>query len=666
MYSLISTPKEFFNGFSFNQYKDDVKKHKRKYKRELVTDMDKITFVKQEYERRRLERLYFELKWQLNMAFIEGNQYKYISALTNSLVEFPKEIEWQERGAYNHMHPIYTTRLAKLSRLNLNFKASPATSDSSDINNAYVTTKVLKYWAENARLNKIQNKANAWMEQTGTAVWKTIWNNKKGKKIGERLNENGEKEFVFEGDVDNVVCSPFEIFPDSSYNEDVEFCNSIIHARVVDVDYIYDNFNVDILGTENALFSSQLTAIMSIGADNGFELDKKKKTNSLMLYEYYENPSKEFPNGRLIIVSDRCEKVLYEGELPLVNANYNNRRLPFNIQRSFVRPGYFWGRCILDDVIPVQRRYNAIKNRTAEYMNRVAIGVMVVDSSTYELNDLEETGVAPGQIIQYKASESSSVPQYMQSPPLPNEFFNQEQMELGNFTKISGVSEVSRDSSAPSGISSGRALMVLQEQDDTRFSLTARNIQDCMLEVASKTLYAYKQFVELPRMIKICGENDGIKVLSWDKNTLTAEDIMVDGVARIGETLPQKRNMVLELINLGLFRDQNGVMDSNKILEMLEFGSTDVALDINRLEKQKTSEENTRLMVGTPVSAQWFELHEVAIDAHKEFMLTSDYTMLTDDIKQMFEEHLRQHIDYVQQAQAQMLQEQIQQNGKEQ
>ena len=79
-----------------------------------------------------------------------------------------------------------------------------------------------------------------------------------------------------------------------------------------------------------------------------------------------------------------------------------------------------------------------------------------------------------------------------------------------------------------------------------------------MLEVAVQTMYLYKQFADQERLLRIVGQGDAIKLLSWDKNTITADDIVIEGVARISETLTQKRNMVLELIGMGMFRDETG------------------------------------------------------------------------------------------------------------
>lgn len=67
IYGKVSTPLQFAQGLAYKHNKT-----KRKSKRELRTDQEKVAYIKTEHERRRIERLYFELKWQLNLAFIEG------------------------------------------------------------------------------------------------------------------------------------------------------------------------------------------------------------------------------------------------------------------------------------------------------------------------------------------------------------------------------------------------------------------------------------------------------------------------------------------------------------------------------------------------------------------------------------------------------------------
>ena len=234
-----------------------------------------------------------------------------------------------------------------------------------------------------------------------------------------------------------------------------------------------------------------------------------------------------------------------------------------------------------------------------EYLKRVAVGIIVVDEATAELNNLETEGIAPGDIITYNKTENTQVPTYMQTPPLNSAFIQQESAELMNFTSISGVSEISKNSSAPNGVESGRALSILSEQDETRLALTAKQIEDCMLEIAKKTMYLYKQFADNERILRMVGQSDAAKTLSWDKNTITADDIIIEGVARISETLNQKRNMIMELLGMGMFRDENGAVDDSRVLQMLEFGDTNIAMDTKRLEKNKVTGTKHKNEYGT-------------------------------------------------------------------
>src|SRR5690606_6250917 len=71
-----------------------------------VFQQDIINFVKSEFERRKEERMPFELQWQLNTNFLLGNQYCDINMEMQAIVELEKDYYWQERGVYNHIAPI--------------------------------------------------------------------------------------------------------------------------------------------------------------------------------------------------------------------------------------------------------------------------------------------------------------------------------------------------------------------------------------------------------------------------------------------------------------------------------------------------------------------------------------------------------------------------------
>jgi len=634
-------------------------------KRVPVSPQELVQWVKNETERRRTERLFFELQWMLNLAFVEGQQYMYINNYINSLFTMPSKYEWQQRDVYNQMAPIYETTMAKYGRINPTFLAKSQSDDSKDINAADVSKEVINYWLESEEYESRQMEANAWSALTGTVIFKTIWNKDKGKKIAQitKVDKYGNEyqEIIREGDIENVICPPFEIFPDSSYNYRIDDCRDIIHAMPVSVDYIFDNFGIDVSGRTLNVFTfdkdyQSAHATNPYATTASFQTDKKRKDDVVMLYEYYANPSRFYPEGRLIIICDNHIDPLYDGPLPFINEKYNERRIPFDIQKDIPKAGYFWGSCRLDRAIPVQRRYNAIKNRIAEFMNRTAIGVWAIPSTSDQIADLEEYGIDAGTIIKY--TEGQGMPKQINTPALPATFENESANTITDISRITGVSELSKDSRS-SEATSGRALLVLQEQDETRMSLTAKSVAQCQLRVAKKVLYAFKQFASYERMISIDGVGNAQRVIRWKGTDLSPESIYIKNVSALSETLAQKRGFIMDLVQLGAFKKEDGTVDTDRLLTITEAGETDIDQTPEDRQKKRAKEENAFISMKAfdKVTIDEWEIHEIAYKYHLEFMLSAEYRSLPQDVKEAFKIHLYAHREILEQRAAMQIQQ---------
>lgn len=622
-----------------------------------------VQWVMSEFERRRTERLFFELQWMLNLAFVEGQQYVYINNYINSLFSIPPKYSFQQRDVFNHMAPIYETTMAKYAKINPTFLAKPQSDDIDDINAAQVSKEVINDWIKSEEFATRQLEANSWSALTGTVVWKTIWNPSKGKKVGS-YEKDGRTYYIREGEVDNVVIPPFEYFPDSSYNYRMEDCRNGIHAKPVSIDDIYDQFGEDVVGKSLNVFTFDKN-YQSLQGNNQYTMDAahytdlKRKTDVVMLYEYYENPTPFYPNGRLVICCDGHKTPLYDGELPYINAPYGERRIPFDVQKDIPRAGYFWGTCRLDRAIPIQRRYNAIKNRIAEYMNRFAIGVYAVPAQSEQLEDLEQYGMEPGTILTYNPGESA--PTEVKGSALPSTFENESQSALSDLSKTTGVSELSKDSSAPAG-TSGRAMLVLQEQDNTKMSLTAISVSQCQVKVCKKSLYGYKQFATFEKIVSIEGAGNAQKVLRWKGSDLNPESIYVENVSALSESIAQKRNWILELASMGAFTTEEGRIDTDRILKLTESGETDIDQTPEDREKTRTKEENAFLKMGLfdKIKVDMWEIHDIAYKFHLEYMLSAEYRSDPEEVQQAFQVHLQMHEAVIQEKMAKRMQQQQQ------
>ena len=130
-----------------------------------------------------------------------------------------------------------------------------------------------------------------------------------------------------------------------------------------------------------------------------------------------------------------------------------------------------------------------------------------MEQDTVDLDYMEANAGSPGAIIEHRVG--SNPPRPVQWASLPNEFQSEIATLLQEFSIVSGVSEISRQSNAPAGVKSGVALQLALEQDDTRLATTAQNISDFLVECGKLWLRLYRQYATGPGSTAIGKNNCG-------------------------------------------------------------------------------------------------------------------------------------------------------------
>ena len=599
-------------------------------------DEEIVNAISADFERRREERRPIELGWELNMNFVLGNQYCYVSG-KGEIGDLEKSYSWECREVYNHIAPLVEARLARLAKVRPSVSVMPASSDRDDIACAKLSKAVLDYATNKHNLSSLISEATAWSEITGTAFYKVAWSNNGGDLIAK--TDEGE---LYEGDIDISVCPPFEIFPDSCGAKDIEDCQSIIHAQVIPAEVVNEKFNVEINGTDLDTFTfdnNNFLAGMS-GRESVKKLTKMTKHNHCLVIEKYEKPTKHNPNGRLTIVCGKT--LLYDGELPFINADNEKRSFPFIRQISQVQSGSFWGISVVERCIPVQRAYNAIKNRKHEFLARLAGGVLAVEDGSVDIDDLEDEGLAPGKVLIYRAG--SSVPKFMDAGDVPYDFNREEDRLIDEFNTVSGVSDFMRDSSVPSQISSGTALSLLIEQDESRLTATAENIRTATRLIAKHILKLYKQFATTKRLASIANNDGEVEVYYWTGADLSNTDIVLDTVNELTLSQAQKRSLMLELFKLGLFHDEKGKLSNRiryKLLEGLGFGMWDYAQDERVTHTKRANIENINMKPNLVPNE--FDDHDIHIEEHRKFLLSEECSKRGEEYVKWLTDHIIAH-----------------------
>lgn len=566
---------------------------------------DLVNEVRSDFEERRNRRRSQESKWKLNIKFMSGKQNVFLDP-GGDVVD-----ERREKEVYNHIAPIIETRLAKFARVNCAVNVRPAGADEKDVNAAKLSAKIIDATLTDNNFTTLSGEANYWAELTGTAFYKVVWDDAAGVKI--------------------AVCPPQEIYPDDLEAPSVSALRSIIHAKIYPVEAIYELWGVEVEPEDVDVYGLEGDPVKVAKDEN--------RSGYALVLERYSAPSKDEPNGRLTIVAG--DKLVYDGELPYINAAGDKRGFPFIRQCALNSPGSFFGTSLIERLIPVQRAYNAVKNRKHEFMARLSGGVYAVEDGAVDVESLEEEGFYPGRVVVYRQGSQPPVP--MNPGSVPAEFRDEEDRLLEEFRRISGVSNILNISGTGLTSMSGYALSLLLEQENARMTVTTESIRAAVKEVSRHILRLYKQFADKKRLVVISGDSGAVEAVAFIGSELGGDDVVQETDSEMVESPATRKNMVLELMRYGLLSDENGMISNRnraKIVEMLGFGNWEAAKNSEEVHLKKAERENAEMAAGNAVEPSELDEHDLHISEHSAYAAGADVTAET---LAAIEKHVRRH-----------------------
>lgn len=575
---------------------------RREYEEELIVEVVK------DFEERREARRPFETQWRLDLNFYMGDQYCAATA-TGEIEDVEREYYWQEREVFNHIASLVETRCAKLNGVRPTMTVRPFSSDDGDVKTAKTASKILAAACDKLDIDAAIAEGTVWSEITGTAFYYVGWDPAAGMDVG------GAKE----GDACVKVVPPFEIYPDSVLNQNLCDCRSVVRARAVDVGELKRVFGktVEPETTETVGIAA---AAVGGGLTSGGVLNKltvARPDGHAVLIERYTLPDADKPNGEYVAVANGV--LLRCGDLPFVNGTDGARTFPFVKQVSLLNAGCFFGASTVERAIPVQRAYNAVKNRKHELLNRLSMGVMAVEDGSVDIDNLEQEGISPGKILVYR--QGATPPRMIDCGSVPSGFDAEEARLINEFTQVSGVSEIMRSSRDASSAMSGVALQLLIEQDDTRLSLSAERVRQAAREIARQLIRLYKQFGTDARISRIVGDGGRVELLRWSASDISSDDVIFETDNELLSTPALRQNMMFELYKLGLLFDGDGKMSDaarHRFLDALGYGGWDGGVDLASLHTNAAETENIK----DRYSLGEFDDHALHIDAHVKYLLT--------------------------------------------
>ena len=630
---------------------------------------DIIHNILEDLEKRRGQRSPLERQWTLNANFLVGNQYCDIRPYTGEIEQLEPVYDWLNRETFNNIAPLIQTRIANLKKINYMMKVKPATNELDDYAKAEVSTSVLQYTQKSTDFESKKDTMIYWNELCGNCFWLSWWDKDKGEKfavetvvdVGENGIESKRQQAYYQGDIDYGLITPYEVFPESVFKQGIENQRSIILEQVKSVEDIYDLYGIDVEGSDIETF--ELTPVTS-GGGLGYEntvisIGHRTAENAEKVITYFERPSKYRPNGLMVIIVGD-EHLVYYGDLPY-------SKIPLIQTVCHEMPGQFFGKSVIEDLIPYQRTYNGCINSIHEHIKRLSLGNLLTEEGSIDIEEYETHGLEPGAFLVYKSGTNPPVP--VQNGQLPASIMQERYNLKNDMEYVAGVSQLMVTGNAPQSNMSGTAISNLMEIDNTRLSLTGGHIRNSIRKLAILWLEIYKIYATTHRIVNYVGTNNIGKALIWSANDINSYDVdyITENELLMSEEIQKQR--FFDAYNMGLFTDNDGRIPERVKLLALEFmkiGNYTDIMNLNSLQIQAAQRENVFFESGVIPKTSDFDEHEIHIEEHLRYILQMDFQILKHkkpEYAAALENHLKEHKQMVEREEQKEMAMQMQMQG---
>ncbi len=599
-----------------------------------------VGYIKNKLEEARQygSRIAHEAIWMTNIAYLLGFDSVWFDPGTRQFksAAFNNKQIRRQRIHVNKILPTIQNRTARLCKSAPKYDVLPESQDESDKEAARLGLDVLNMLWEKQHVDVKRLNLMMWLQECGHSYMKINWDDGLGDKIIEEDETGKEILSGYTGDVAFEVKSGFQIFPDPLAKTLEEAC-WVIEANVRKLDYFRDRYPEKgaLVKEEGAWllsiqYEQRINSLTQNGATSGSAPQMK---NAAIEIVYYEKPTKNYPNGRMVISANGVlleDKELPVGEIPLVKFD------------DVIVAGKYYSEAIITHLRPIQDQLNKVINKRAEWTNRLLNGKFIAPKGhgmyAETLNDQS------GEVVEYNPVPGGGPPQAMSIPNIPSYAYTEEDKLNGMLYDISGINEASRGQ-LPSASIPALGLQILQEQDETRIGIMVEQHELSWARVGQLALKNVSKFYVAPRLLKVGGSSMEYTVRSFQGADLKDNN---DVFVIRGSTLPRSKTLrrqdIMNAYQGGLLGNPQDPALRQKVLEELEFGDIQDVWKGQSLVSKQISADLLEIEQGVPPLVSEFDDHVMHVQKKNEYRLGDKFKKLSPQSQQLLIENMEAHI----------------------
>jgi len=191
----------------------------------------------------------------------------------------------------------------------------------------------------------------------------------------------------------------------------------------------------------------------SSGKDSGNDTNL---TNSVVVKEYYERPSRRNPRGRMVVVASG--KTLYVGESPYSGPDLGDWH-PYSECRWEILPGRFWGKSPLDPAVEIQKHINSIDSAVILNRKTMAAPQKLIPAGS-GIAKGQWTG-RPAQQIEYRDTGANK-PEIIKGSGMDSSVFKEREQKVEDLKTVTGAIDILKGISQP-GVTAASAMNLQYE-----------------------------------------------------------------------------------------------------------------------------------------------------------------------------------------------------------
>jgi len=625
------------------------------------TDSEAIgSLVENLWTNRSATKYSLERQWYQNIAWYMGLQNLVWYQSANKLKE-PDSPSWRVRLVVNHLQSMVRTVGAKIYKSAPEWDVLPATTDAVDLQTSQISNQVLQSNWYKMLMDEKSMEILLWMLVTGNGFAQHTWDPDAGSEIILPGDEGVELEFddLHVGETACEVVPPFEMMFDPRAVK-VRDATWALRSRITNIDELREDFpraeKIPLEKTSSSghflSFQDHLKGLTGRGTRDRFASSTlRDDRNTTVVHELWIPPRRRSKSGL-----KRGKFIVMAGGTILNGAKgqdfpYIHGELPFAHFVEIPIPGRLWGTSTLEQLMPLQANYNRTKSQLIENRN------LMSRPKWFNPRGSGITGTSltsqPGEIVHHNPGLR---PEPVEPPNIPPYVQNMLVHDKQDMEDISGVHEVSR-AEAPGQIRSGRGVLALVEQDESRLNTVVRMFEKAIERIGRQNLSVSAQYVTETRMSRIVGENDELLLLTYDGNNLVGPnsslpgvnyfDVRVKTVAGMPHSRAAATEMLGQLVELGALNPSQNPSHQRLLFKLLSIGQTIDHLDQARVHRSRQLQEIERILQGEGVRAEEWHDHAVHLEVLNDFRNSARYDILPPQAKQALQLHAKQHEEWI-------------------